>query len=279
MPEGQAVGTLTVSATPDANFGTVVLKVIGTGQGPAGPIVEAATKSIVYAQQGTLPTSSEDQVGLAAAPAARPTGRGPRPPAEPIEAVHGYGAPIPLKVTRGEKGEGVLNLAALPASAGLAVPAGKIEAKATEGNATVNVDVAAPLVPTSIALTAKGNLGGKEYTLAVPEVTLQVVRPAALELAAPMIEVKQGATVEVKGKVVRKGPFKEPVKLTLNGLPAGLKAEPVTVPPEAAEFTIKVVADAGAAEAMAGANVAMAFQVNKKDYATPATPLAVKVVK
>jgi hypothetical protein len=69
------------------------------------------------------------------------------------------------------------------------------------------------------------------------------------------------------------------VKVALNGLPAGLKAEPVTVPADAADFTLTIKADGGAAAAMANANVALEFQINKKDYKTPPTPLAVKVVK
>ena len=56
-----------------------------------------------------------------------------------------------------------------------------------------------------MALTAKGSFGGKEKTLAIPAVTLEVVRPAAVELAAPSIEVKAGSTVEIKGKVIRGG--------------------------------------------------------------------------
>ena len=90
----------------------------------------------------------------------------------------------------------------------------------------------------------------------MPAVTLEVVRPAAVELAAPSTEVKAGETVEVKGKVARKGPFKEPVTVKLNGLPAGLKADPVTVPPDQSEFTLKLVADPKAAAGQATAQVA-----------------------
>jgi hypothetical protein len=53
----------------------------------------------------------------------------------------------------------------------------------------------------------------------------------------------------------------------------------VTVAPDASEFTVKIVADAGAAAAMGNAKAVMAFQINKKDYNTPPTALAIKVVK
>ena len=130
----------------------------------------------------------------------------------------------------------------------------------------------------TIALQAKGKVAGADRTIAVPAVTLTVVRPAAVELAAPGVEVKPGATVELKGKIVRKGTFNEPVTVTINGLPAGLKADPVTVAAGSSDFAVKIVADAKAAAATAGAQVALAFQVNKKDYPVPPTPLAVKVL-
>ena len=60
----------------------------------------------------------------------------------------------------------------------------------------------------------------------------------------PASRSRPGTTVEVKGKVVRKGAFKEPVTVKVNGLPAGLKADPVTVAADQSEFTLKVVADA-----------------------------------
>jgi len=109
-------------------------------------------------------------------------------------------------------------------------------------------------------------------------VTLTVVPPASVELAAPAIEVKAGATVELKGKIVRKGTFDAPVTVKINGLPAGLKAEPVTVAGGASSFVVKVAADAKAAATSAGSQVALAFQVEKKDYPVPPIPLAVKVL-
>ena len=108
--------------------------------------------------------------------------------------------------------------------------------------------------------------------------TLEVIRPAAIELAGPSFEVKAGTTVEVKGKVARKGPFKEPVTVKLDALPAGIKADPVTLPPDQSEFTLKLVADPKAAPAEGKAQAGLAFQINKKDYPTPTVPLAVKVL-
>ena len=115
----------------------------------------------------------------------------------------------------------------------------------------------------TIALTAKGKFAPGERTIAIPAVTLNVVRPIDLTLAAPNVEIAPGATVEVKGKVGRKGGFKEPVTIRLDGLPAGLKADPATVAPEASDFTVKVVAAGDAKPAEAAAKVVAAFQIAK----------------
>ena len=116
-----------------------------------------------------------------------------------------------------------------------------------------------------------------DKTAAGATVDISAVSPWALPHQA-CVKVKAGTTVELKGKVVRKGTFNEPVTVRINGLPAGLKADPVTVPPGATSFVVKVGADAKAAPTSAGAQVALAFQVQKKDYPVPLTPLAVKVL-
>ena len=275
---GQAVGALTISSTPEASFEIANLKLVGEAQGPAGPIVVGTSKSIVFAEQATLGTNVMDQEGLPAA-TSLPTAITLDAPTTPVEVVHGYGANVPVKATRsGGTEDVVLTFGSLPLPLGFAVGTSKLDAKVNEGNVTVNAAPEAPLGPTVIALTAKGPIGGKEKILAVPAVTLEVVRPAAVELAGPSVEVKAGTTVEVKGKVARKGPFKEPVTVKLDALPAGLKADPVTVPPDQSEFTLKLVADPKAAAVEGKALAGLAFQINKKDYPTPTVPLAVKVL-
>ena len=284
IPDGQAAGALTVSAAADAAFGAVELKVVGQGVTPAGPIVRPAEKLVIFAQQSvaqpvavTVPTNDLTFTTLAAAPAL-PGAVSLDAPAGPVEVVHGYGAPVPIKVTRTPGADGALAITPLPLSGGLAVPAANLPEKAAEVAVPVNAAVESPLGKVSVALTAKGKFANADRTFAVPLITLDVVRPAAIELAAPGVEVKAGEAVEVKGKVVRRGPFKEPVTVRIDGLPAGLKADPVTLAPEVGDFTLKITADPAAAPAQAGSNVAIAFQVNKKDYATPPAPLAVKVL-
>jgi hypothetical protein len=158
------------------------------------------------------------------------------------------------------------------------IPGDSIADKATEGKVRVQTAVEAPLGQTTLALQAKGKLAGADRIIAVPAVTLSVVRPASVEFPAAAIEVKSGTNAELKGRVVRKGTFNEPVTVRINGLPAGLKADAVTVAPGSDGFSVKVIADAKSATTTATAQVLLAFQVNKKDYSVPPTPLAVKVL-
>lgn len=277
IADGQTVGAFSISAHTDASFGAVTLDVVGQGQGTGGPIVASAKKNIVFATQGTLPTNTMTQMGLAAAPAVR-SAIVLDVPATPVEVVHGYGVPVSIALTRSSGSDAELAVSALPLPPGLAVPAAKLAEKADEGKVTVNAAVETPLGAMTIGLLAKGKIDKADQTFAIPAVTLNVVRPASFELASSTLEVSAGSTAELKGKVVRKSPFQEPVTVKITGLPAGLKADPVTVAPGKSEFAVPIVADPKAAAAQAGANVAIAFQVNKKDYATPPLTLAVKVV-
>ena len=69
IPAGQTVGAFSLAAAADAAFPAAPLKVVGVGQGPNGPIREAAVGWTVLAQQGVLPTNAMAEEGLAAAPA------------------------------------------------------------------------------------------------------------------------------------------------------------------------------------------------------------------
>jgi hypothetical protein len=274
---GQLVGALSISASPDASFTALALKLIGRADVAGEAIEVEAAKPVVLAQQGTLPTYVLTQKGLPAAPAL-PTPVTLDAAAGPVEVAHGFGASIPIKAERTRGADAALAITPYPLPPGLAVPAATLAEKAATASVAVNTAVEAPLGLMTIALQAKGKFPGGEQTIAIPAVTLSVVRPAELALVGGTVEVKAGATAELKGKVMRKGAFKDPVTIKINGLPAGLKADPVTVAAGAADFALKVVAEAKAPAASAGAQVVPAYQVNKKDYPPAPVPITVKVL-
>ncbi len=277
--EGQLLGGFSISVAPDASFGPMPLKVVAEIPGADGPMLVTATKSVTFAQQATVVTNAQTFEGLAVAPAS-PLPVRLETPEGPIEVAHGCGVPVVVKAIREKGADGALALSTLPLPPGLTVPPVPIPEKKDEATLTVTTGTEHPLGQVTIAILAKGTLKGAGETLAAPSITMNVVRPATLELTTPSVELKPGATVEVKGKIARKAGFKEPVTVKMNGLPPGLKAEPVTLKPDATEFTLKLIADAKAAPvATTGPTVALAFQINKKDYpAAIIAPVAIKVV-
>jgi hypothetical protein len=253
------------------------LEITGTAQGPSGPITVSAMKPVVFSQIANLPVKVVEQNGMPAAI------QQPRPVRlevpETLDAVHGLSTPITIKALRNEGADTALAVSPLPLPAGLQIPNANIAEKAPEGSVTVTIPVEAPFEPMTIALAAKGKLDGKDQTLTTPAITLKPVRPVAVEPAARQFEIKPGETYEFKGTIHRKEGMQEPVTLKLDGLPGGLSAEPVTVAPDAADFTLKVVANADAAAAEAKPKLSLAFKLGGKDYPFPAEEIALKVVK
>ncbi|HWE40238.1 MAG TPA: hypothetical protein VG406_27045 [Isosphaeraceae bacterium] len=277
IADGQNNGLMTISATPEVSFGAVTLDLVGEGKGPAGPILGKSSKTLILAQQGNIPTATWHQDGLAAALATA----GPvavDSPDAPIVVAQGTGSPLPLKLRRAGGADSAVDVAIVGQVPGLGLADNKLAEKAAEGHVTVNAALDAPLGTRALPLTAKGKFANADRTVTLPLVTVDVVRPAELSLATPNVEVKAGESVELKGKVERRGTFKEPVTVRLDGLPGGLKAEPVTVAPDAAEFALKLAADPAAAAATAKAKVLLAAKLGGKDYNAPPVEAGVKVV-
>jgi hypothetical protein len=274
---GQTTGVVSFSAATDAAFPAAPIKLVARAQGVNGPFERLAFKPVVYAQQPPLPTCTITEYGLVIAPAlAQPVTLDT--PSASIEVAHGLSATIPVKVTRTKGWDGALVISPLSLPPGLTIADATIAEKAAEGKVAVKTAVSVPLGTMTIGLHAKGKFDGAERTFALPAVTLAVVPPATVELAAPSLEIKPGATALVNGKIVRKGSFDGPVTVTINGLPTGLKAEPVIMPAATADFAVKIVADAKAAPSSAATQVAIAYQIEKKDYSILPAKLTVKVL-
>jgi len=153
-----------------------------------------------------------------------------------------------------------------------------VTAARKEYNGPIIVTAADPPAGVTVRPGIIAPFAGGEQTIAIPAVTLKLVRPAEPVLSTPAVQIKPGTTTEVKGKVERKGAFNEPVTVRLNGLPAGLKADAVIVAPGASDFIMKIIAEAKAAAGSATAQLVSAYQVGKKDYPTSPLVLPVKVL-
>ena len=279
IPAGQTVGSLTLSAPPDAAFDLASLRIIGDATGPAGPIQVEATRTTILAQQADFATAIVTRTGLPTAPAA------PSPvtltgPDAPVEVVLAYAATIPVQAVRSpEAADVVLTFGALPTIPNLAIAADpKLAAKADAGSITVNTNPDLPPGPVVVVFTAQGKFGDRDRTIAMPAVTLNVVRPAEVELITHSAEIAAGGSTEIRGTLIRRGGFHDPVTVKIDGLPAGLNAGPVVVPPEATAFTLKLTAGPEAQPAEATARVTSALKLGPKDYAPPPSSLAIKVI-
>ncbi len=277
IPFGQTVGTLSLSAAPDARFDAVTLQITGESVGPNGPIRAEATRTTILAAQAEFASGYRTYAGLPAAPTSPPpiTVTGP----DAVEVVLAYAATFPVRVVRSPGTEDVvLTFGSLPTVPNLAVAADpKLAAKVLDGTITINTNPDLVLGPNVVVFTARGKFGDRERTIAMPAVTVTVTLPAEIELTTPRLEIAAGTSAEIRGKVTRRGGFKDPVNLKLDALPAGIKADPLVVPPEATEFAFKVTADPKAAPTEAAARVVPAIKLGPRDYAPPAVPLVIKV--
>ncbi len=273
---GQTTGVITLAASADAKFPAAPIRLIGRGQRTDGPFERLASRLVVFTPAATPPAGTLTQHGLVIAPA-RPTPVVLDTPSDPIEVAHGFSAKIPVKVARSKGADAAIAISGLSLPPGVTVANATIAAKGVEGSVTVNAPLETSIGSMTLALEAKSKLGGADRTISVPVVTLNVVHPVSVELASAGVEVKPGSTIELKGKLVRKGSFDGPVTVRINGLPAGVKANPVTLTGAATVFALKVAAEPKAAPTSANTQLALVFQVNKKDYPVPTTPLAVKI--
>jgi hypothetical protein len=273
LPAGALAGTLSLSLDAGAKLPPTVLKIVGKTD--SGLTVEA-THATVFASQGPLPVNVVEQDGLIAGQGL-PSPVGLVTPETPIEVAQGFEAAFPLKIERGAGGEPAVDLTLVNPPAGLTLAANKVPEKAADFSVALKSAVETPLGTHVVGLNAKGKLAGADQVVDAPVVKLNVVVPVAFEGVPKEVAVKPGQKAEIKGKLVRKPGVKPEITLTLDGLPAGVKAEPVKLGPDATDFAFTLTADAGAAAATANATIKTAFKAGDKDYPAQTAPVAVKV--
>lgn len=270
---GSTSGVISIQLDAGAKLAPQFLKIIGKGD---GGLTATAVSEITFASQGPLPVNVVSQNGFMASSAeAAPIGLDVAESV--VEIPQGFSGNFPLKLTRGTGGEPAVDLTLISPPKGLALAANKVAEKAAEFNCVLNSAIDTPLGEHVIGLTAKGKLAGADRVVDSPVIRLNVVPPIVLEGVAKETSVKPGQTVELKAKLTRKPSAKTEVTVTVEGLPAGVKAEPVKVAPETSDFTLKLVADAAAKAGMGNATVKAAFKAGDKDYPALTSPIVVKI--
>ncbi|MFO0797772.1 MAG: PPC domain-containing protein [Gemmataceae bacterium] len=117
---------------------------------------------------------------------------------------------------------------------------------------------------------------------AAPGVTLRLPVDNSTKLPTDALSVPRGGSVKLKVSVERTGGFAGPVEVSADGLPPGLSAKSVTVPPNQSAAELTVQADAAAVVQPARVTVrAKAGDVTVEPlevYATAAVPTPFKLV-
>jgi hypothetical protein len=251
---------ISISGDAGAKLPPTFLTIEGKGD---GGLSARSASSITFASQGPLPVNVLRQSGFIAVSAdAAPVGLEVADAA--VEVAHGFEGAIPLKISRGTGGEPALDLALVNPPKGLTLGTAKAAEKLADLAVVVKAALDTPVGEHQIGLTAKGKLAGEDRVVESPVIKLNVVPPVALSGLPKEATVKPGATLEVT--------------VTADGLPAGLKADPVKVPATSSDFTIKITADKAAKAATGNATVKAAFKAGDKDYPALTSPVAIKIV-
>ena len=125
----------------------------------------------------------------------------------------------------------------------------ELAVKVADGEIVALVPAELPSASYDVAVRAELLSADKQKVLATaftPVKRLPVRVPLALKLETPAkltatLDPKAGATVEIKGEVVRTEGFAGEVAVALTGLPAGVAAAPVTVKAGETKFVVKFV--------------------------------------
>ena len=197
---GQAAGVLTLTASADAAFPAAPIRLRRTRPGHGRPD-RASGRRARHLRQAIEPADQLDHRVRTGRGARACDARDARRRARNRSRSPRDSAPsIPVKVARTKGSDGALAVSGLVLPPGVTVPGDPIADKATEGKVRVQAALEAPLGISTLALQAKGKLGGADRTIIAPAVTLAVVRPAAARAR------RAGRRVEARGDGRGQGP-------------------------------------------------------------------------
>jgi hypothetical protein len=287
VAQGANAGLLTITAPAGARLSRpAFLTVTGSGLGAGKALTNIpAEQHIVLSRDGNVAASTLRIPHLASAV----TGKTPftvRGPAM-VEVVQGYAAAVAVTITRAMKPSvpAVEVTGIFSASASLPPPGFTVRpatAKPMSANATFTVN-AAPSTPeghgSDLVPQAKARVDNKDEVVIGPAVSINVVRPFIAELSAPVVAIKPGQTVQVKGKLQRRPVFKEAVQVKLEGLPTGLTlvAAPKPVAANQNEFLFELRAGAKMSPASVKLALTCSTTIGGMPYNHPVVPLPVQI--
>jgi hypothetical protein len=258
---GSSDALLSLTASPGTPLAQIVTELVGEAADPKTPIRRAALLP------ETPPTRRQPWLRAELALAVTPP--------VPIQLAWapgdqrlplGYGYPAAVKVARAAGVSGPVRFSLITSQTVPRTKDGKDDVNravrlrtpttlpADKTNAVVPIQVPAdlPSAPLDVALRAEllSGDGSRVVAAAVtPARRLQPSPPLVLHLGGPAaVEAKSGSgpAGKLKGRIERVGDFNKPVTVTLAGLPAGLPAPSLAVPPGQSDFELTVAFPANA---------------------------------
>ena len=285
IPAGAAAGLLTVTAPNEVLIEPHPFHVEGIAIDPtAGNLKRLARHTVMLnrdpAAPGLTRTFNEGMLGSTQANsfAIRTLSA--------FQLVLGYAAKVPVTLTPVIPAPPIAaELTILPAGVlpGQPPPPTSITSKPANANdnqvaLVLTAPTSAPEGLQTLVVQAKGKIGNIDQVVFAPALTVNVVRPFMIEPAGGPITLTPGQTVPVRFRVTRRDIFREPVRVQLSGLPAGvaLAAQPAPVPPDQSEVVLNLKVDAKAVPATANLVLSASATINGQTYNHP--PVTVSAV-
>jgi hypothetical protein len=139
----------------------------------------------------------------------------------------------------------------------------------------VTAGVTAPEGDADLAVQAQGRVGPRDVRVSA-SVPVVVKAPFAVTLDGP-VELKPGQSVKLTGKVMREAVFKEPIRLTLTGLPADVTlVAPKPVAASEGTFTLELKVGAKPGAVMGNVALNAAATISGQNFAHRPVVVTVK---
>jgi hypothetical protein len=207
----------------------------------------------------------------------------------PVNLVKGYSTDVPVRLTRskGQEKLAVTLTTILPVSpagpTGITVaPVGAVPVgSSTEVKLKLTAGVNAAEGALDLAVLGRAQVGPAVVNSSTPAIPVTVRRPFEAALTVAKVDVPPGKQGKLTGTLVRQGVCKEPVRLTVTGLPPGVMLASAPKPLAAGEgrFELELIAAPKAVPATATVTLTFAVTIGGAVYTHPPVTATVALVK
>jgi hypothetical protein len=209
-----------------------------------------------------------------------------------VRLVQTFSSKVKFTVQRDNGADGEIKIESIPRPIGgdrtplpNGVSGGTATIKKDTAEAEIELTAGETVRPTrqTWLLGATTTVAGEPVTVILPKMTLEIVRPFAVEILTAAPPVVPGGETKLVGLVRREPQFKQEVTIAMRDLPPTVTAEPVTVTPDQVTFEMVIGAtdktELGDIKAILKATTHMPGRKQTKDYELPDLETQLEVVK